>query len=263
MKFTAVAFLALVGCVAAGKPQLTVQVRDGKYDGLDGLDPAVTWSNSAKSGDIDLEYGIEASARPTTDLASLPKNVWGKASADVSGWGVSARAEVDAQARNNADIEVNAVNEENDVSVKMVANAGSDFSVQRVEATKGFDAGGARVTVNPRYNVGKEEADVVVHYNNDKTNVKLTASTDNQEVTVSQQIDGDNRVAPTLASNGDISVEWERKLGDDNSLTATLKPNDSLDLEWKDQAWTANINMPIDGTSVSGANVSIKREIKF
>jgi len=240
-----------------------VQVRDGKYDGLEGLDPAVSWSNSAKTGDVDLEYGIEASARPTTDLASLPKSVWGKASTDVSGWGVSARAEVDAQARENADLEVNAVNEANDVSVKMVASAGRDFNVQSVEAVKGFNSGGGRVTVNPRYNMESEEADVVVQYNKDKTNVKLTASTDSQEVTISQQINDDNRVAPTLASNGDMSVEWERKLGDDNSLTATLKPNDSLDLKWKDEAWTANINMPIDGASIEGANVSIKREIKF
>jgi hypothetical protein len=46
-------------------------------------------------------------------------------------------------------------------------------------------------------------------------------------------------------------------------LTANLKPNDNLNVEWKDDAWTANVNMPIDGTSISGANVGIKRDVNF
>jgi hypothetical protein len=119
------------------------------------------------------------------------------------------------------------------------------------------------VTVNPRFNLEEDTRDVVINYSNDDTNVKLTASADSQEVTISQQIDDDNRIAPTVNSNGDISVEWERRIGDAGSLTATLKPNDSLDVEWKDDAWTANVNMPIDGTNINGANVSIKRDVNF
>merc|ERR1711862_877866 len=85
--------------------------------------------------------------------------------------------------------------------------------------------------------------DVVIGYTADKTSVEVTASRDAQSVTVSQQLDDDNRVAPTLASGGAISVEWERSLGDDKSVTTTLKPDESIDVEWKDDAWTANINM--------------------
>jgi hypothetical protein len=70
-------------------------------------------------------------------------------------------------------------------------------------------------------------------------------------------------VAPTLASNGDIKVEWERALGDSNSITTTLTPNESVDIEWKDADWTASINMPLDGTDIAGTNVSIKREVSF
>jgi hypothetical protein len=80
---------------------------------------------------------------------------------------------------------------------------------------------------------------------------------------VSQQIDDDNRIAPTINSNGDLSVEWERRLGDDRSLTATVRPNENIDVEWKDDAWTATVNMPIDGTNINGANVSIKRDVNF
>jgi len=46
-------------------------------------------------------------------------------------------------------------------------------------------------------------------------------------------------------------------------LTATLKPNDSLNVEWRDQAWTANVDMGLDGANIRGANVHIKRDITF
>lgn len=264
MKFSTLALVAIFGSAAASKPQLSISVRDGNFDGLaGGLEPTLKWSDSAQSGDMDLEYGVEANVRATSDIASLPKSIWGKARTNVSGWGVSARAEVDAQELNSADLEIDADNEDNDLSVHLVASAGDEFKVNSVECTKGFDADGARVTVTPRFNLDDDERDVVINYNNDKTNVKLTASADNQEVTISQQIDDDNRIAPTISSGGDLSVEWERRLGDDSSLTATLKPDDSLDVEWNDAAWTANVNMPIDGTNINGANVSIKRDVNF
>lgn len=240
-----------------------ISVRDGKYDGLDALDPVISWQHSQRAGDLDISYGIESSARPTTDLASLPRNVWGRAQAEVSGWGVSARAEVDAQQRDSADLELDAGNKEFDVDLRLTANAGSDFSVRTVEATKGFNRDGARITIKPRVDIQNDERDVELNYNTDKTNVKLVASIDNQELTISQQIDDDNRIAPTINNKGDISVEWERRISDDSSLTANLRPNNSLDVEWKDSAWTANVNMPIDGTNINGANVSIKRDVSF
>jgi hypothetical protein len=292
MKFTAAALLAIVGVANAAKgkpaaniPQLSLSIRDGNFDGIEGLDPTLTWSASQDAGDVDLSYGIKASVRPTTDIASLPQSMWGKASTAVSGWGVSARAEVEGTDFSNANLEVDADNESADLSVHMVASAGSGFNVRSVEATKGLDMNGARVTITPRVNLESDERDVVVNYSTDatnvkltasadsqevevsqqleNTNVKLTASADNQEVTISQQIDGDNRIAPTVNSKGDISVEWERRLGDDSSLTANLRPNESLDVEWKDADWTANVNMPIDGANINGANVSIKRDVNF
>jgi len=264
---------------------LQISVRDGNFDGLDGLDPTLLWESSSGNGDMELSYGIEAAARPTTDIASLPRSIWGQARTDVSGWGVTARADVNCQDMSNADINLDANNEDNDISLRMVARAGNDFSLRRVEATKGLDLNGARVTVNPRFNLEDDERDVVIGYNNGDTDVRLTASTenqeveinhhtgntdirlrasaDNQELRVAQQIDDDNRIAPTINRNGDLSVEWERRLSDDSSLTATLRPNDSLDVEWRDAAWTANVKMPIDGANINGANVSIKRDVSF
>ena len=146
----------------------------------------------------------------------------------------------------------------------MQASAGeAGFSVSNVKATKSLSSGGADITISPNYNIATEAADVTVTYDKDGTNVEVSASQDAQSVTISRQIDDDNRVAPTINSDGDLSVEWERNLGDDNSLTATVTPNDSVDLEWKDDSWTANINLPLDGTDITGTNVSIKREVQF
>jgi len=216
-----------------------------------------------KSGDIDVEYGIEASVRPTTDIASLPKSIWGKAGKTFGAWRTSVRGEVEGTNFNSASIQIDAACEDEDVSIKLTGTAGKEFSVSKIEAVKGFGSGDGKITVNPRYNVEADEKDVVIGYDNEGTNVEITASMDAQTVTISQQIDDDNILSPTITSNGDISLAWERSLGDDNSLTTTLKPNESIDVEWKDASWTANINMPVDGTTIGGANVSIKREVNF
>jgi len=304
-----IAYLALFAtCVHAGRPKLSISVQDGNFDGVDGLNPTLSWEGSSSNGDLDVSYGIESDVRPTSDLASLPKSVWGKVKTDVSGWGVSARADIDAQDLSAADVEVDADNSDADLAIRLTASAGSSGgSVKTVEATKGMDMDGARITINPRYNVADEQADIVLGYNNDATDVKLTASADsqevvvshklentgikltasadsqeveidhkidntgikltasvdNQELTLSQQLNDRDRVSPTLNSNGDISVEWERTLDDDSRLTATVKPNDSIDVEWNDGDWTANVNMPISGTDITGANVHVKRDLVF
>ena len=242
---------------------LQINVQDGNFADLGGLDPSLSWSASTSSGDLDIEYGIEASARPTTDIASLPKNIWGKASTALGDWGVSAKATFTGTDFTSADVDIDASNEGADLDIHLEANAGEGFAVRTVSAVKGIDSDGARITVNPRYNVETEEADVVVSCSKDGTDVELTASADAQSVTISRQLDDENRVAPSISSNGDISVAWERSLGDDNSITTTLTPDEAVDIEWKDSAWTASINLPLDGTEVTGTNVSIKREVNF
>lgn len=280
MKISVLSLLAVIGVASAGKPSVSITVSDGSFAGLDGLDPSISWSGETATGDIDLEYGVDLAVKPTTDLSSLPKKIWGKATTEISGWTASARADVDGTDFENAKYEVDAVN--GDLSIKLSASAGG---VHKVEATQSFDSNGATVTVNPRYNLDTEEADVVINYDAGDTTVELTASAESQSVvighvsgdtsleltasadaqslTITQQIDADNTISPTITSDGDISLEWERQLGDGNSLSATVKPNESIDVEWNDNDWTANINVPIDGTSVTGANVSIKREVSF
>ena len=266
MKLSAIALLAFLGTAAAGagKPQFSVQVRDGSFAGLDGLDPSVSWSGYTDVGDIDIDYGIDAAVQPTDNIASLPKSIWGKASKSFGAWTASVRGEVAGVDFGSAAIEMNADSADDDLSIKVTGSAGgSGFAVSEVQATKGIDSNGARITINPRYNLETEDGDIEIGYSKDDTNVKITASRDAQSVTVSQQIDENNRVAPTLGSDGSVSLEYERSLGDGNSVTATLKPNEAIDIEWKDASWTASINMPVDGMSIGGADVSIKREVSF
>jgi len=260
MKFSTITLLSMCAVASAGRPQLSISVQDGSFAGLDAVDPTISWTGSSKSGDVDIEYGVDVGAS-STDIASLPKTIWGKASTEISGWVASVRAEIDASDMKSADIEIEAEN--GDTSVKVVAATGDAFTVSTVEATQGFDTDGARITVNPRYNVETEDADVVIAYDKGDTNIELTASADAQSVTVSQQVDDDNRIAPTVTSAGGVSLEWERSLGDDNSLTATVTPDESLDVEWKDSEWTASINMPITGAKIDSAKVNIKREVNF
>lgn len=263
MKISCVALLSLIGSAYANRPQLTIQVREGNFAGVDGLDPVISWESSSKSGDVDLEFGVEVAARATNDIASLPGSIWGKASKNINGWGTSARAELDAQDMSTANIELEVENEEEEVSIKICGTAGQNFAVSNVEATKAFDSNGATITVNPRYDIAAEDGDVILGYSADKTVVEVTASRASQTISVAQQVDDDNRVTPSISSDGSITLEWEKQLGDDKSVTTVLKPNESVDVEWKDESWTANAQFPIDGTEIKGANVSIKREVTF
>ena len=143
-----------------------------------------------------------------------------------------------------------------------------------------------RVTINPRYNVDTEESDIVVTYSKDGSEVEFTASHNAQSVpilydvdddttnevsasakaqsaTISYQVNEDNKVSPTVTSGGDVSVAWERSLSDDSTVTTTLKQSEYVDVQWNNGAWTANVNMPLDGTDITGTNISIKREGNF
>lgn len=257
------ALLTLVGSAAAGRPSLTINVQDGNFADLGGLDPSLSWSSSTSSGDVNIDYGIEAAARPTSDIASLPKKIWGKASTNLNGWGVSARAEFAGTDFSNAAVDIDASNADADLDIHLQASAGDRFSVKKISATKGVDSDGARITIKPTYDLETEETDVVLSYSKDGTDIEINANQGAQSIRLSRQLDDENRVAPTLASNGDVKIEWERSLGDNNSITTTLTPNEAVDIEWKDADWTASINMPLDGTDITGTNVSIKREVSF
>jgi len=237
------------------------------------MDPTITWENQALlSNDVAVQYGIDLSAR-TTNLAALPRRVWGRASRMFADqYALSARLELDVQhGMDRVDFEVDGEDEENDLKARVLGSAAvprgirglRSARVHHLEFTKGFDNDGNRVTVNPRYNVHHNHADVLVTYDADDTLIKVTASQDDQTVTISQKLNGENMISPTIGRDGSLSLAWDRKLGEDNSIRTTLNPNRSIDLEWRDAAWTANVNFPMDDDDLRGATVHIKRDIKF
>eukprot|EP00529_Nitzschia_sp_RCC80_P030386 CAMPEP_0113482774 /NCGR_PEP_ID=MMETSP0014_2-20120614/23094_1 /TAXON_ID=2857 /ORGANISM="Nitzschia sp." /LENGTH=305 /DNA_ID=CAMNT_0000376305 /DNA_START=376 /DNA_END=1293 /DNA_ORIENTATION=- /assembly_acc=CAM_ASM_000159 len=272
MKLT-IAYLALVaGVASAGRPQLSLSVQDGSFNGVDGLNPTLNWEGSANSGDVNIDYGVEADARPTTDIASLPRKVWGKASTNVAGWGVSARAERSRDS-DDTNLEFGADNDDADLSLRVVASAGG--GVDRVEATKGIDLDKTtRVTVNPRYSVADEEADVVVGWDNgdtqvtltasaddqnvnvkhrlDNTNIEIDASRDSQQVTLDHQMDNTNVKLTASADNQEVTVS--QQIDADNRIAPTINRNGDVSVEWErslgdDSSLTATLK-PNDSLNV-------------
>lgn len=249
-----------------------ITIRDGNFTDFDGLEPTITWENSQQlPHDVDFRYGIDLSAR-TTNLASLPRRIWGRASRRFAAdrFAFSARLDMDVQRMDTVDFQIDAADDDNDLKLTMVGSAAASLKrfatsprVSHIEITKGFDNDGNRITVNPRYNVNYDHMDVVMTYDADDTLIKVTASQDDQVVTISQQLNDDNMLSPTISSDGSLSLAWERKLGDHNSVRTTLNPNRSVEVEWKDEAWTANVNFPMEEDNLKGATVHIKRDVRF
>lgn len=250
MKFSVIALASVLATAnAISKPSLSISVCDGNFDGVDGLDPTLSWSDSTSAGDIDIDYGIEAAARPTTDLASLPRKVFGTLRTNVGGWGVSAGATKDMES-GGTDIEVNANNDDADLSVNILASA--DGGVDSISATKNLDLDGASLSITPRYSVGSEEADVAVTYDNgatnvaltasadsqevvikhsmDDTNIQLTASADSQEVVIDHSMDRTNVVLTASADNQEVTIT--QQIDDANSISPTINRNGDISVAW-------------------------------
>ena len=171
------------------------------------MNPSVSWEGSSSSGDLDLSYGVDASAVPTTDLASLPRRVWGAANTNVGGWGVSARAEKDVAGGSDTSVEIDLNNDDADLSINAVASAGGGLNFHRVEGTKSFDSNGSRLSINPRHNLDSGDSDVIVSYDNGGTNVVITASADNQEISARHDM-GDTQVGLTAsADNQEVTID--------------------------------------------------------
>lgn len=261
MNVLTLAIFFLIRTAYSNRPHLSLMIKDGSFANIWGLDPSVTWSGSRSSGDIDFKYGIDTVLIPTNDITSLPRSIWGKASTNVGSWDVSVSAEFPGADFHNAEVDINAVND--DISLHLEASTGNGSKVHRVEATKSFDEDGSCVTINPRYNFDNNKSDIVLGLSKRGTDIRFTASHEEQYISLSHRLDKDNRISPSIASNGNLSLEWERRLVNGNSLTTIFKPNVSIDVEWKDSSWIADINFPIDGTKIKGANVRVKKEVNF
>merc|ERR1712032_1560882 len=94
----------------------------------------------------------------------------------------------------------NAVND--NISLHLEASTSNGFKVHRIEATKTFEEDGSCVTITPRYNVDNDKSDIVLGLSKSGTDIRVTASPEERYMTLSHQLDNDNRISPTIASNG-------------------------------------------------------------
>uniref|UniRef100_A0A7S4R771 Uncharacterized protein n=1 Tax=Ditylum brightwellii TaxID=49249 RepID=A0A7S4R771_9STRA len=270
---------------ATNRPTLSITVRDGHFDNENYLNyfcPTLssTYTKTLhKPLSADLQYGFLLAPSSTKPSCSI----WCKVTKQIHKWKITtgaALASIPPQKQQGvfsnvkADIDLRVEHDQRDVSARLFA---SDLSISRLECTKGFDLQNTnRFIVNPRYNPQTHHADVIFGYVTTATKVKVRASAQCQEVSIAQQINTRNVIIPTIASNGDVTLRWERQLipqrpvfggqKEENAsyIATTLKPSDSIHVEWKDGPWNAIVNIPIDGTDVhSGSNVSIRREVTF
>ena len=105
---------------------------------------------------------------------------------------------------------------------------------------------------------------MILAYDTGDTGVQVEVSSkSSQKIIISQQITESNRIAPSITTSGDLSLQWEKTLGDGNSITTTLNPNQSVNVKWEDGPWTATFDTPLDGLWMDTINVSVKRKVDF
>lgn len=196
------------------------------------------------------------------DLGSISYNIWGKVKKSVTdAIAVSARADVNSDDINIIDVDLRVESGGN--MVQLLATKGDgEVTYNSVQAKGSFGIGPGDVTINPRYNLKSEKADVSVAFELEKTAFGVSASTDFQKFTLSRTIGDNTMIAPTIATNGDFSFAVKQSI-ERGTVTGTFKANDSLSLEWADGPWVANVVAPIEGYTYNGIKVSAKKKLDF
>jgi len=249
--------------VSAGKPSLSVNVKNGDYSGLEGLEPTVEWSTDGKAGEwFDYEIGGGLSIRPTEDASPLPRSLFGKIGRKFGDWGISARADLGASESDAADVDFRVENDELDLALKVVGSAGTEScSVGRVQVRKGLTLFNSSVNITPRYNLKSGSGDVALSCKAGSTGVDIVASLEEQKFALSQKILDNNFISPSFTTSGDFALKVKRNLADDKSIAATIKPSDSVSVQWTDGDWVADFDAPIDGISLEGISIKVRRKI--
>lgn len=264
----ALSILILSSLSSAGKPaEISLNLKNGNFDGLKDLNPTLSCVGSNKEGDVEFTYGLDIALNPTKNIKSLPRTVWGKTKSNIGGWMTSIRAEVNAQSLKSINFVATAEYEEEDISVKAIGSYGdNNVLVSKIQGTKTYKNETAKtsISITPRYNLELEEGDVVIDYTQDKAKFEIIASKTTQQITLSQELNSVNRIGTTLTNYGDVTFEFEKTLVDGSSVTTSVKPNEYLNVRWKDRGWLTNINLPMDGImDIKGVNVDIKKQVTF
>lgn len=191
------------------------------------------------------------------DTGEMPFTVWGKVKSTLMGWNVAARVSADSTNINKLGLDVQASGGPVGTGIQVTGSADADALTAKIASVKlsqSVQALGGSLTVEPGYNLNAEKANVKVVYGIDGTAVVVNADATTQMVTVLQQLGDNNRIAPSITSDGDVTLEYRRAI-QTGSLTATLKPKDSVNLRWADGKWMVNVNAPIEGVGINAEGI--------
>jgi len=239
MKFSAACLFLFAGYVSAGKPGLSITLKDGSYGSFNSaVAPVMTLS-----GESD---GVEYGASIDLDSDSFPKSIWGQKSSSSDGWNLKTRVEL-SQGKydfngegTGAYVSVQGNNEDEDTYVwGSAAISTGAAEALKVGAKKIIATNGGKLMIGPRYNFEKSSGKVVVGFEKDDTDAYLTISDGDNDLLVEQKIDDSNSATLKAGTSGFIAATWtnESELG---STTVTLT-SDELDIEIEKDGYVAGI----------------------
>ncbi|GKY95027.1 hypothetical protein MPSEU_000467100 [Mayamaea pseudoterrestris] len=231
-----------------------------------GLEPQATWYTGTQTfGEVNVDGGIDVRVE---DVDMMPFNIWARAQQTIKGWNLSARLESSSKALDTVACQLLAVSD--DGATRLYAQGSADASARTAmmdKVTLAQKVHGEELTLVPAYHFDTNEVELGVIYTglSDDTVVNLDTSTKGpQMLTVSQRFGANNRIIPSVTTNGDVELEYRRAI-DTGVLAANYKPNKSVSLKWNDGPWLATLEAPMTGPQSFSSDVrlSFKRDVQL
>lgn len=254
--------------------RLLLSVKDGTFlDGADSLDPTVDWATSSEIGGVEVDYGVKAAV---STKEGAERTAWAKTKLEnENGWKASAKGEMDINLRDSADIELDVLNEELELSAGVDVTVSKDdgLTLKYAELEKSANTnimdreGYFRIV--PRYDFTEEKKDIEISYESEAVSLSVVASPEERTLKLSRQMGDfmpyfkDAKYSLVVSDKEDMSFEYERKIDEDGSISASFRPNDYAEIEWKDNGWVASAKSKLDGMTPTEPDVSIKRDVSF
>jgi len=239
MKFSIAAVFLFAGNVYAGKPELSITLKDGSYGSIkSAASPVVNLSGESNS----IEYGA------SIDLGSdgSPKSIWGQTSTSSQGWNLKTRAELsqgmyDFNGQGSgAYVSVEGIDEDEETYLwGSAAISNGDVQPLKAGAKKIIESDGGKFMVAPRYDFETSATKIVLGFEKDDTSAYLTVTADDKDLLVEQKISDSNSGTFKAGTSGFIAATLtnESEMG---STKVTLT-SDEVDVEIKSDGWVAGI----------------------
>lgn len=254
-----------------------ISVKDGKFlDSAESLDPTIDWATSTEVNGVDVDYGVRAAV---STKEGSERTAWGKAIFNSgNGWKLSAKGEMDVNTRSSADIELDVLNEDIDLSLGVDGTVSKDggLDVVYAELDKFSDTNilgrKGSLEIKPRYDFGEAKGSIVVEYESEAMSASLEASQEERTLKISRKVGklfgvipylDDAKYSVVISDQEDMIFEYDREIDEDGSVTARFRPDDYAEIVWKDNGWIASAKSSMDGFNPVSPDISIKRDVSF